>query len=48
MKRGKQREKRGKQREKRGKQREKEGIRGIMDLHYSLKILADKKAIALV
>ena len=36
---------------KRGKKREKKGIRGIMDfsdLHYSLVILADKNAIALV
>ena len=47
MKRGKQREKE----EKRGKKREKEGKREIMDfsfLHYSLMILADKNAIALV
>ena len=51
MKRGKQREAVGKKEGSRGKKREKEGIRGIMDfsdLHYSLMILADKNAIALV
>ena len=51
MKREKQREKKREAEGKRGKKREKEGIRGKMDfrdLHYSLMILADKNAIALV
>ena len=50
-KRGKKEGKKGKKEGSRGKNREKEGIRGIMDfsdLHYSLIILADKNAIALV